>query len=593
MITLAQLKALHAAGHIAGPRYAALCAQAQAGTLTALPELTLQVATRGFTLAEDEEAGDGSAILTVHTLTRYDELIASHGLIIHAGALVPRAPLSAVKMLRDHYHEQPVGYCTSLDDDVQEATFRIAASEAARVKQEFDDKLRDGISVGFTTHEYEIDEDWNLHVLVADFYEASLCAIPAVQEAGVSSVAASAAATNTTHQGKDTSMNPAQLAAALRAGDITQEEHDEQLAAHLAASRTPAAPEPGAAPSAPAAASAPVPLNVAAGPEPVGQARPTLDVRDRGFDLRAATNHIVQAAQSGTPAAVMLAISDVIPADDAGEAFLQTEWLGQFFRADEARRPWIDAIGAPEPLNALKGKGWNWVDGESPEVGEYTGNKTEVPSNDVSTESKVFTAFRIAAGWDVDRAFIDFADPEFTAAFLEAVAKSYRQKSNAGIRTRVLALAQAPGATLGGTATVSTGGVLPLLKQVRRDVAAIDGGRANRFFLGTTVWDQLEDLDYETLPLWLRTAIIGMDFSEETATIGSTRLEHDPTLAASQVAAFDNRALKVKERSPFQVYADNIPKGGVDIGVFSYLRLDDHDDRLVVKRTYAEVLPTE
>lgn len=534
----------------------------------------------------DEHDGDrnADAPVTIHAdiITRYDELIVSHGMIIHTGALQAREPLSRVKLLRDHYHEQPLGFMTSLSSDGLAADFQVAPREAARVLEEIADGTRDGLSVGFTTWEYEIDDDWILHVLKADFYEVSLCAIPAVQEAGVTSVAAAMAAL--THQGKEhPTMNREQLAAALAAGTITQAEHDRQLAALEAAD---AAGLPPLAPT--------VPLALAAGPEQLQQQPAPLVTRDRGLSMDAAVSRIVQAAQTGQPRAVIMAIADVLPADDAGGAFLQEEWLGPLFRAEDARRPWIEAIGTPEPLTALKGKGWNWVEGRAPEVEEYAGNKTEVPSNPIDTESDLFTAWRIAAGWDVDRAFIDFADPEFTRSFLEAVAKSYRRKSNAGTRTRVLAAAKAPGAitaAAGGTATVAAGGVLAILKQVRRDIRKVDGGRANRFFLGATLWDEFEDLDYQTLPLWLRTAQVGMDFSEETATIGNTALEHDSTLAPLQVAAFDNRALKIKERSPFQIYADNIPKGGVDIGVFSYMRLDAHDKRLIVKRTYGEALP--
>lgn len=575
-----QLDALLAAGLITRAQHADHITKLAAGDAsrpvihTALPA----------SIRLDEHDGDApaDAPVTIHAdvITRYDELIESHGMIIHSGALVAREPLSRVKLLRDHDHGQPVGYLTAWDG-VNSTDFQVAPREAARVLEEIADGTRDGLSVGFTVTEYDIDDDWILHVLKADFYEVSLCAIPAVQEAGVTSVAAAVAAL--AHQGKEhPSMNREQLAAALAAGTITQEEHDRQVAALEVADGI-------GAPALPT-----VPLAVAAGPEQLHEQPGSLVVRDRGLSLDGAVARVVQAAQTGNPRAVVMALADVIPADDAGEAFLREEWLGPLFRAEDARRPWVEAIGTPEPLTALKGKGWNWVEGSEPEVEEYAGNKTDIASNQIATEADVFTAWRIAAGWDVDRAFIDFADPEFTRSFLEAVAKSYRRKSNAGTRTRVLAAATAPGAVTaaaGGTATVAAGGVLAILKQVRRDVRSTDGGRANRFFLGADLWNEFEDLDYQTLPLWLRTATIGMDFSEETASIGATALEHDSTLAADQVVAFDNRALRIKERAPFQIYADNIPKGGVDIGVFSYMRLDTHDKRLIVKRTYGEALP--
>lgn len=238
-ITRRQLDALNRAGLLTGPRYVHACSQLAAGTLDKLPELTLRTYAPTHRLTVE---GDGGLTVSCDTITRYDELIESHGIIIHAGALVPRQPLSAVKMLRDHDQAQPIGYCTSLDDNVQAATFKIAPEEADRVRSDYENKLRDGVSVGFAVHDYEFDEDWNLHVLRADFYEVSQCAIPAVSEAGVSSVSATI---TTQPREEHHTMNPAQLAAALRAGTITQEQHDAQLQTYLAAQReqvTPPAP---------------------------------------------------------------------------------------------------------------------------------------------------------------------------------------------------------------------------------------------------------------------------------------------------------------------------------------------------------------
>lgn len=546
------------------------------------PQLQLETAAQRISLEVDAASG---ALTIEGDIVAYEEYIVSHGMIVHAGALVPRQPIENVKMLRDHDQHDPIGYMASIDDQVLHAAFTVAPEQADAVRAGIKNKTRDGLSVGFITTDYDIDDDWTLHVNSAELYEVSLCACPAVNSARITNVAAALA----TQRKENHTMNRAQLAAALTAGTITQEQHDAALAALTATELQ--APTPGAAPA---------PAEVVAGPELQTQEPTAIHTQPRRRNLAQVTQHIAAAFNSMNLREIELAISDVVPADDAGAGFLREDWLGELWRAEEVSRPWIDAIGAPEPMTALKGKGWNWGDedgagdGGEPHVDEYAGDKTEVPSNEIGTKPTEFTGFRIAAGWDVDRAFEDFADPEFTSSFWAATMRDYKRKSNTGIRTRALAAATAPGAitaALGGTATVAAGGVLAILKQVVRDIRKIDGGRANRIFLGDDLFAELEDLPTENLPLWLKSAAIGLDIAEGSADIGTLRILNDSSLAAEQVTAFDNRALKVKEKSPIQLRAINIPNGGIDLGFFGYLRLDTHDKRVVVKRTYGEALP--
>lgn len=571
-----KLNALLAAGLITLEQHTAALASINLnGDVTELPPLQL-TAPGSITLAVEGDENDWDGVLH-GTITQYGVLIPSHGMVLEPGCLTPRSPLSAVKMMRDHNHSDPVGYMFTVDSAVTDATFQIAPSERARVQQEVIDKLRDGLSVGFTALEYDIDDDWVFHVLAADLYEVSLCAVPAVVGAGVTSVAAALA----TLRKENRTMNRAQLAAALAAGTITQEQHDTALAV-LEATELAATP--------------PAPTNVAtevqAGPDLQTQQPAPIHTAPRACSLDQAIRNISAAFNTMDRGAIQLAIADVVPADDAAKAWLREDWQGELWRAEDVARNWINAWGEPGQMTAFYGKGWRWVD--EPEVDEYAGNKTEVPSNEISNEPDTFTGFRIAAGWDVDRIFEDFADPDFTASFWAAAMCDYKRKSDIGIRTRTVAAAKAPGAIVagaGGTATVSSGGVVPLLKQVVKDVRAV-GGRVNRIFLGDTQFGLLEDLSTEDLPLWLKNATMDVDIADGTADIGTLRIVNDSALAANQVVAFDNRAAKVKEKTPLQLKAQNIAHGGIDLGFFGYLRFDDHDTRAIVKRTYGEVLPT-
>lgn len=567
-----KLEALLKAGLITPIQFAAATRELDAaGNVTTPPTLDMHVVASPVRLevSTDDDGNTVGGVLTADTVTRYDELIESHGMIIHAGALVPREPIIRNKILRDHNHAEPVGYMLDVDDARQAASWQIASSEIERVQQEYDEHLRDGLSVGFTIHEYEIDDDWILHVYRADWYETSLCAIPAVQEAGVSSVAAALA----TARKEDRTMNRAQLAAALAAGQITQDQHDAAIAALDAVEASTA---PGRQQGAPA--------EVVAGPEQLGQQPASHAQINERLTLRQVNERLATAANTGDMRNFQLALADILPADDAGAAFLREDWQGEAWRNDDETRPWIDAFGAPAELTALNGKGWEWGepdvngDGGEPQVDEYAGNKTDVPTNEIGTEPKTYNGFRIAAGWDVERAFVDFASEEFWGSFWPATMRSYKRKSNAGIRTRVLAKASAP------AGTVTTGGVKAVVKQLIRDVRPF--GKVNRIFLGDTLFEELEDLDTENLPLWLKSAIVGLDIAEGSANIGELRILNDPDLPDLEAVAFDSRAGKVREKAPFRLEAVNIPKGGVDVGIYSYLRFDDYDTRAIVKRTY-------
>lgn len=571
-----QLEALLAAGLITATAFAGALATRDAfGTITERPPLELQVQARALELPADDAEGEAARTIS-GIICAYEQLIPSHGLIIHTGALVPRhTQLDKIKLLRDHNMADPLGYMTAFDPDTLGADFYVAPGEngdRALLEASPAYKLRDGFSVGFLITEYEIDEDWILHAYKAEFHEVSLCAIPAVADAGVTNVAAALAASRK----ENTTMNRAQLAAALAAGTITQAQHDAAIATLDLLSTAPA-------PVAPVAVAAAVPEEVAAGPAQLGTptAPPALHIADRQLGLGEVVRRVATAANTGDVRSISLVLEDIIPATDVGEAYAnRPEWLGELFTATQEQRPYIDAIGAPQPLNSLRAKGFRW--GDKPEVDEYEGDKKDVPSSNVSTTGDDFKAFRIAAGWDIDRAYVDFGDEQFLTDFWVHVTADYQIKSEAGIRNRVKAL------TTNAANTVTTGGVKAVLKQVIRDGRRIPnaGVKVNRVFLSDTLFEELEDIPTKELPLWLQTATIGMNIAEGTANVGELAIGLDSTLAAGELVAFDSRGLIVRERQIPQIRAIDVAHGGIDLGFTSYLRLDDVDPRLVFRRKY-------
>lgn len=405
---------------------------------------------------------------------------------------------------------------------------------------------------------------------------------------------------------KNTEMNRAQLAAALAAGDITQAEHDAYLAqldafeAQMSAHR----PTPPAADPADTEAQSRR-QEVEAGPQlQTEQPRPPAVTETRMTDPREFDRRMAAAGRDltqGDPRRnVLMALADVIPSDDAGEAFVtRPDFIGQTWRADDDSRPWIDALGEPLPMTAITTEGWNWgvieldendeptgvITEAGPEVDDYLGDKTELPSNEVKTFKQDFDSFMIASAWDIERRYIDFGSERFWASFREWATKSYKRKSN--LKVRALIRTAAPDAATGGPADVVATSVSNVLKQLRGDIRSVAGAHANRVFLGSDLYDLIEDLPIDSLPLWLKNASVGAGPDEGKASTGQLFIQLDTGLAAKESVVFDSRGIKYRERSPFWIDALNVPHGGIDLGVHSYGSVEIHDERVIKKRVYA------
>lgn len=574
-----QLERMHELGLVSDVQYTAGVAQLNAGREFS-PRLSVNVPGVA-TLSVDASSRTISGVASI-----YDELIPSHGFVLDAGSLTSRTPLNKNKMLVDHDKGQPVGYLSALNEDSLEVTYTIPEGPAGDAALDSAAKgLRDGLSAGFTITEYYFDAEYVMHVTGADWYETSLVACPALADAGVTDVAAAVATEPTQPKGNHT-VNRAQLAAALAAGTISQEQHDAALAAIDATEATLAT-----APNAPAPGAAPVDAALAAGPQHEPAPAANLEISTRPVNLATVAQRIADGVRSReltTVDAIALAIGEFVPSQDAGEAWTRPEWLGELRTMTNTRRPYIEAIGNPLPLASLKAEGYRWT--EEPDVDEHTLDTIEtVDGNNPKTAGDAFKAFMVASAHRVHRSVVDFGDPQFTVDFLAARMRRYNLKSDIGIRTRLLAAATDPTAGAGGVPTVAAGGVVAVLKQLVRDVRPY-GGKLNRVFLDTLLYEELEDLDVgptSTLPLWLRQAVLSLDIAAGTADVGpGLHIELDPGLDAGEAVGFDNAFVDVRESPTLQPTAVAISVAAIDFGLFGYLRLDDHDPRAIVKRTY-------
>ncbi|MFD2674993.1 HK97 family phage prohead protease [Gulosibacter bifidus] len=466
-------------------------------------------------------------------------IIASHGtpsttqrVQLAADALKPRQPLSRVKLLIDHKQDQPVGVLTAIEatPDGTRATFTLpegAESDAALASASAG--LRDGLSVGFVATKHELAADGVIHVHEAELFEVSLVAIPDFAAATVETVHASA---NT-----DKEIEPMPTTTeAPEAPEVTTSET-------TALAATPVAPR--------------------------------VEVTHRPLNLQAALSTVSSAINNGDRNAIMLALADIVPSDDAGNGFIgRDDWIGELWTASGARRQWIDAFGGTKPLTSLKRTGWRWK--KRPKPGKYDGNKTEVPTGKATTESYTVTAERWAGGWDIDRIFIDLADPGFLESFWNAALVEYAADSDADVAKKIAAAAT--------TGKGGTDSLLTALKHSARDIRRI-GGEMTTVFMADDLYDAYAALKQSDVPHWLANSVGGVDLRDQSANVGNIRIESAPELKPGQLLAADARAVTIREKAPIQLKAFDVAHAGIDLGFYSYGLVEIHDPRVIVSRT--------
>ena len=505
------------------------------------------------------------------TITVFNKHSSSQGIKLMPGSLTPRNPIKRVKLLRDHDLAQPVGYMTEYTPgaDTTKAAFKVAeGADGDKALDDAEQGLRDGFSVGFIARNYEFDDEFNLIVHEAELFEVSLVAVPDFQDAQVESVALSAAR-------KDHPMFTPEQIAAMKAAGLT----DAQIATLAAGGSAPAAP---AAPS-------PLEAQALAGqqqqPAPQQQApvvelqadgfpqAPSVQVKARPMSLAAVAKKVSAAVATQDPAQIQLAIADVLLTDDVGEGWGPREgWMGEVWQAANSGRPWITALGTPKQLTTMELKGWAWD--VRPKVGKYSGNKTEVPTNKPKTKPVTGTAERWAGGWDIDRIFFDLGDPGFLTSFWTAAAAEYDASSDEDIAVQMLAAATDKG--FSPTAIAAIAAIATDLRKI--------GARATSIFLAEDVFDEYSNLKQADVPFWLANAT-GVSLAEAEATVADLRIEADVQLDAGDVVGFDRRAADVYEKTPIKLQAQDIARGGIDLGFFSYGGLVVNDPRAIVKRT--------
>lgn len=436
-------------------------------------------------------------------------------LVVDAGSLSLPDDLRRVKLFRDHGRTTPVGYTIAAEDAADGLTMsfraaRTADGELALV--EAAEGVRDALSV-----ELDNVDVRNGHVTAADLVAVALVPIPAFADARIA-----AADTDPT-------------------GDPM---HDDTL------DQTPDLDlvEPTAASSPPAALTASLASTVSTA------RRPALTAAQATEALRRSIRGATDAAQ------VNAALSDIVPGDDTGQGFIRDQWLGELWSASDERQPYVDAISSGV-LTGLKFYGWQWV--TKPVVDDYAGNKAPIPSGPVEIAPAEGNAYRVAGGWDVDRAYVDLGAPGFLEALFSAAIADEKRKMNSKV-----------GAFLSASATVSTaivGNLVDALGAVAAFLGA-NGAIPSFIAISSDLWSDYLSLTSAEAPWWLSLSAGSVSMKDSTGRVADLSFFVDPGLTASTVLAGDRRAATHYEPSgsPIRLQALNLPNGGIDIAVMGY-----------------------
>lgn len=480
----------------------------------------------------DEAARTIAGMLVPYGETGYTDI---GPVVIRAGGLETYEQIDRLKSFSGHNRENPVGYCSAIDFAGEQegvpgvvTTFTIASTPAGDlVLAEARDKVRDAFSVELDTLVIEEDLDAGTIEVVSGFVRgAAHVPIPAFDAARVAA-----------------SRLKGQEMENLNAG-------------------TPPAGTPDAATVAPDAAPSAGPS-----PSPVGGAPAGLQASETPADNRPGFGSLrdlcaaIAARAGGRPLTpeMRAALTDITYSAVGSDAD-RGDWVGKLWEGNDYQRKVVPLVSQGSPLTSLKVSGWTW--GTKPAMAAYSGDKADVPSNAVTADPYSASASRLAGAHDVDRAMVDFDNPEFWEEYYRAMSDSYAILTDAALVDALEAAATdiATPAHEGFLGAIASG-VGALTTAVGADSTFVLANLTDltTFVLATTTQDLPARLD-----------LLGVDLD---------RIVYHPSVTAGHVIVGTREAATFRElgSTPIRVQAVNIAEGGIDPGVFGYYHVRIND----------------
>lgn len=230
------------------------------------------------------------------------------------------------------------------------------------------------------------------------------------------------------------------------------------------------------------------------------------------------------------------------------------QWLGELWSGVTYERRIIPLLTSA-PLKSRKAVGYRWK--TKPGVDKYAGNKADIPSKPAALDPVETDSGRWAGGNDLDRAFWDFGETEFLAAYWRAMAESYAYETDREAGQFVVANAEA----VSGTAE-------SIIHAVARGAIKIDQdlhAPASFVLLNPSDYEsilQMTELDAPKYLGLIPAADPSKWVTSEFVTPGQVVLGTKTAVTHYELSG-----------SPLRVEAEHIAKGGRDAALFGYTAL--------------------
>lgn len=257
------------------------------------------------------------------------------------------------------------------------------------------------------------------------------------------------------------------------------------------------------------------------------------------------------------------ALNDVKTTGSGGLAttMTQPQWLGELWGKRRFTRRYIPLF-AHGDLTGFSVAGWKW--GTKPVMGEWTGNKSNVPSNTPTVTPYTKDAHGWAGGHDIDRRFRDFEVPGFWESYWLHMADSYEELADTA--AIAAALAAATPVTAGEVPTDIDPGLAALVDGA---LAVLDYGLPTFAVVSKPIWRSLLLTPKDKVTEYL-TQSLGL---EEGSTLGFKIVPaRGSDLEDQQVLVGIGNSVEILELpgAPIRVEGLDMVKGGVDASVFGY-----------------------
>lgn len=282
----------------------------------------------------------------------------------------------------------------------------------------------------------------------------------------------------------------------------------------------------------------------------------------------------IAGASTGSESQITAALTDI----EGGPIFdgtSQPQWLGELWSGRDYKQRFAGLV-SHQSLTSPKATGWKFT--ETPTVAAWAGFPNEIATSDVGVELVEVSAKRLAGGWVMDRALVDFGQTEFINQFFRFATDDYARKIDNEVVTHISnsAVAITGGAPVAGISPAAAkivDGALHLL--TTQDVLA------DYAIIGTDLYRSLLLTPKDQVFEYLNSALGLEEGSLAGFSIIPTAL---PALQGKAVVG--NRSastlFELPGASPVRVSALDIARGGVENALYGYYALI-HSGKGIVK----------